>query len=264
MFEPYATMQFATSFFSNHYGKLTISALVCILLCKNYQLQGRLHKAKKRKNILLTKLATAVEKFKRTSGKEKQEYLCDVIFFDGRAGNCADHVVEKLDCPLQSCPAYKIRKIISYINAATTSLDLCIYVFRNKTLGNAILRAQKRGVKVRVISDEDKVFAHGSEVNRFVKTNIPIFFTGSPFIMHEKYLILDSAIVLHGSLNWTTFAMSGNYESVVITDMPSTVRQFQKHFDAFYERLRNDRLQRKKESKLTSAQIRKGESWDND
>lgn len=115
LFKSYQTneiMDWISSFFSNNYGKLTTTAMVCFLLYKTYQyhhLQQKLAQVLEMKSLLLQELSTTKEDLRKLSVIERQESLCDVIFFTGREKGCADHVVDNYDCPLDSCPAYKMR-----------------------------------------------------------------------------------------------------------------------------------------------------------
>uniref|UniRef100_A0A8D8X888 Mitochondrial cardiolipin hydrolase n=1 Tax=Cacopsylla melanoneura TaxID=428564 RepID=A0A8D8X888_9HEMI len=253
-------MDWIVSFVSQNYFKISTAAFVCLITYNNYRLQE-----KRRETLLLAKLyakqlAATKQKLKDLEQIKIKESLCDVIFFVGRAGECADHIIEKFDCPLPSCPASKIRKMVSYIDAAETSIDMCLYLMTNKTLGDSIFRAYKRGVKLRIISDGDMAFASGSQFVRLLDQNIPVYLTGPPYIMHEKYLILDSTIVMEGSMNFTTQACSGNYEHVVISGAPGVVNAFRNHFDTLYELLKQERKQLIRESEKMSDSLR--ENWD--
>uniref|UniRef100_A0A8D9AYL9 Mitochondrial cardiolipin hydrolase n=1 Tax=Cacopsylla melanoneura TaxID=428564 RepID=A0A8D9AYL9_9HEMI len=215
-------MDWIVSFVSQNYFKISTAAFVCLITYNNYRLQE-----KRRETLLLAKLyakqlAATKQKLKDLEQIKIKESLCDVIFFVGRAGECADHIIEKFDCPLPSCPASKIRKMVSYIDAAETSIDMCLYLMTNKTLGDSIFRAYKRGVKLRIISDGDMAFASGSQ---FVR-------------------LLDQS----------------NYEHVVISGAPGVVNAFRNHFDTLYELLKQERKQLIRESEKMSDSLR--EKWD--
>ena len=48
-----------------------------------------------------------------------------------------------------------IEKLISYLGKAQRSMNICVFNLTNDRLANAIHDAHKRGVKVRVISDDE-------------------------------------------------------------------------------------------------------------
>lgn len=93
-------------------------------------------------------------------------------------------------------------------------------------------------------------------------TDIPVRLTGPPYIMHHKFVLIDSSLVLQGSMNWTTQACSGNYENVVITGTPGIVSAFRDHFDTLYTRLSEERQKLIKESEKISEKLSEKESWD--
>lgn len=47
-----------------------------------------------------------------------------------------------------------IRKMVRYISMAKMTIDLAIFSFTNDDLANEIIAAHNRGVKVRIITDD--------------------------------------------------------------------------------------------------------------
>ena len=56
-----------------------------------------------------------------------------------------------------------IKKMVNYIAKAKSSIDLCIFSFTNDDLANEILAAHKRGVAVRIITDDEAMKGKGAE-----------------------------------------------------------------------------------------------------
>ena len=56
-----------------------------------------------------------------------------------------------------------IKKMVKYISMAKRSLDLCIFSFTNDDLANEIIAAHKRGVKVRIITDDEAMQGKGAD-----------------------------------------------------------------------------------------------------
>jgi len=44
--------------------------------------------------------------------------------------------------------------------------------------------------------------------------------------MHHKFVLIDDRMVAFGSFNWTSQAVTGNNESVLMTEDPTIVRPF--------------------------------------
>jgi phosphatidylserine/phosphatidylglycerophosphate/cardiolipin synthase-like enzyme len=130
-----------------------------------------------------------------------------------------------------------LQRIVARLTNARTAVDICVFTITDDRISNAILAAHKRGVKVRIITDNDKAFDPGSDVPRFQAAGIPLKVDMTPFHMHHKFAIFDRVRLLNGSYNWTRSAADQNEENVVDTGDPAAVAAFQKEFDALWQKL---------------------------
>jgi len=103
--------------------------------------------------------------------------------------------------------------IIKDINLAKKSIELAIYEITNDKIINALLNASKRGVKVKIIVDDE--FLNNQKIKDLNKTGILITGDNSKYTMHNKYMIIDGKIVWSGSGNYTYYAFYRNYENFV-------------------------------------------------
>lgn len=55
--------------------------------------------------------------------------------------------------------------------------------------------------------------------------------------MHHKFAIIDSCILITGSLNWTANAIFGNFENVTLTNNPSVIEQYEDQFKYIWQLL---------------------------
>lgn len=58
-----------------------------------------------------------------------------------------------------------VDRIVQYLTKATKSLKICVFNITNDRLANAIADAHKRGVNVRLISDDECMNNPGSDVS---------------------------------------------------------------------------------------------------
>ena len=56
-----------------------------------------------------------------------------------------------------------VKKMVNYIAKARSSIDLAIFSFTNDDLANEILAAHKRGVAVRIITDDEAMKGKGAD-----------------------------------------------------------------------------------------------------
>lgn len=129
--------------------------------------------------------------------------------------------------PREDCAA----AIIALINRSIKSMDLCVFTITDDRLTAAILAAHARGVKVRIMTDNEKSYDEGSDTWRMALAGIPVFVDTSHFHMHHKFGIFDDRIVLTGSYNWTRSASANNEENLVILEDRGLIRRFQNEFE---------------------------------
>ena len=105
-------------------------------------------------------------------------------------------------------------------------------------IAEAIEKAHRRGVEVRILTDDDKSADRGSDAGRLAARGIPLRVDRSPGHMHHKFAISDRRILLNGSYNWTRSACTSNNENIAITNHKPLVQQFEKEFLRLWKHLR--------------------------
>ncbi|QWF17516.1 phospholipase D-like domain-containing protein [Lysobacter capsici] len=129
-----------------------------------------------------------------------------------------------------------LRKLRELCRGAKRSVDICVYTISDDRLTEEILACHKRGITVRVISDNDKKFDEGSDVLRLRELGVPLRIDDSPFHMHHKFALFDGRVLANGSFNWTRSATTSNEENLVVTDDANLVRCFAGQFEELWEK----------------------------
>ena len=123
------------------------------------------------------------------------------------------------------------RTIIRLLKRSRKNLDLCVFTITDDRLAEEILAAHRRGVRVRILSDNDKANDLGSDIERLAAAGVLVCVDESEHHMHHKFALFDDFHVLTGSYNWTRSAAMHNRENVLVSDDPKLVRQYQAAFD---------------------------------
>jgi phosphatidylserine/phosphatidylglycerophosphate/cardiolipin synthase-like enzyme len=115
-------------------------------------------------------------------------------------------------------PVAKI--IIREIEAAQKSIHLLIYSLTDDDVADALIRAAKRGVDVRIVMDKSQTSEKHS-LNELLTQKLGakrvIERTGKGRgIMHEKMAVYDGLTVSLGSYNWTDNARDNNWENLIL------------------------------------------------
>ena len=110
-----------------------------------------------------------------------------------------------------------VRRIVELFGKARKRVDVCVFTITDDRIADALLTAHRRGVAVRVVSDDDKALDQGSDIARFRAAGVPVRLDASPNHMHHKFAIFDETLLLTGSFNWTRGATERNNENFVVT-----------------------------------------------
>ena len=128
-----------------------------------------------------------------------------------------------------------VQRMKSYIDYAKKSIDLAIFSFTNDDLANAILAAHKRGVKVRIITDDEAMKGKGADTQRMADAGIPCRTDSEEqYHMHNKFMIVDSLYIVTGSFNWTFQAGKSNQENVVVIDGQYYIDKYNAEFNKLW------------------------------
>lgn len=118
----------------------------------------------------------------------------------------------------RSDPVAKI--LVREIDAAHKSIHLLIYALTDDGLADALVRASKRGVDVRIAMDRSQSEGNSSLADSLIeklgKKNVVIRTGKGRGIMHEKMAIYDGLTVTLGSFNWTDSARDYNWENLIV------------------------------------------------
>lgn len=127
------------------------------------------------------------------------------------------------------------QRIAGLLKTSRHSVDICVFTITDDRITSAILDAHGRKVAVRVITDNDKAFDRGSDVERLARAGVDVCVDRTQHHMHHKFAIFDRKRLLTGSYNWTRSAASSNEENFIIVDDNRLRTQFQDEFDRLWK-----------------------------
>lgn len=141
--------------------------------------------------------------------------------------------------------------IVKAMDSAAETLDLSIFTFRSTKIAEALLRAKKRGVKVRVVLDESQNDSDAVRDYRdwlaYHKIKVRILAGPDPEgpdwaqKNHNKMLVIDGKLVQTGSMNYTKNAVMFNFENGAFTTDPTDAAAYQAFFNDLWKN-RNGRF----------------------
>ncbi|MGL4420548.1 MAG: phospholipase D-like domain-containing protein [Gemmataceae bacterium] len=128
-------------------------------------------------------------------------------------------------------------QIIHRITYARRTIDICVFTITDDRITRILLEAHRRGVQIRIISDNEKSQDAGSDVVRLEQAGIPTRIDRSIDHMHHKFAIFDGLRLINGSYNWTRGAAEQNLENIVDSGEPALIDTFQDYFEQLWQKL---------------------------
>jgi phosphatidylserine/phosphatidylglycerophosphate/cardiolipin synthase-like enzyme len=105
----------------------------------------------------------------------------------------------------------------------------------------ALLRAHRRGVEVKLIADKTTPCGRNSGIDPLASAGVPIWIDHSARIAHAKIMVIDESLTLNGSYNWTR-AAAANSEDLNLVASSAVAEAYAAHLrDRQTRSLRFDR-----------------------
>lgn len=123
-------------------------------------------------------------------------------------------------------------KIAAGFDAAQQTIDLAIYTFDLPSLADALLRARQRGVQIRVVTDSRSLRMDG--IHALVQAGVPVVPNNRLAIMHDKFAVIDGAVVWTGSMNYTFSDAYRNDNNVIEIHSPDLAQNYTHEFEKMF------------------------------
>ncbi len=124
------------------------------------------------------------------------------------------------------------------VGAAQTSVDAALYRLNNPFLARVLAEAAQRGVRVRLVLDRGKYEETTATRETLTESHLPFRLSygrlGRDSKMHHKFAILDDALVLTGSYNWTIESEKENFDNLVVMREAAHVLLYRSEFEALW------------------------------
>jgi phosphatidylserine/phosphatidylglycerophosphate/cardiolipin synthase-like enzyme len=128
--------------------------------------------------------------------------------------------------------------IVDQLNRVLSSVDICVFTISDDRIAEAVMKCHERKVKVRIITDDEKIEDLGSDIRMFAAFGIETRVDNSPHHMHHKFAVFDHQRVLTGSYNWTRSAFERNQENILLTDDKRVVAAYREEFERLWNSMK--------------------------
>ncbi|MBV9657092.1 MAG: phospholipase D family protein [Verrucomicrobia bacterium] len=114
--------------------------------------------------------------------------------------------------PNGGCTAAVVREL----GNARSSVLIEAYSFTSKPIAQALIAAQRRGAKVEAVLDYSNKTEPYSEAGLLARSGVATYLDGRYKIAHSKVMVIDGAVVITGSFNFTHSAEADNKENLLV------------------------------------------------
>ena len=128
------------------------------------------------------------------------------------------------------------RGVLPLIEEAEKTIDVSIFFLTHNNISRELVKAHKRGVKIRVILDATAATNGYSKHNYLREHGIPVKVESWGGKMHMKAAVFDKKHVIVGSMNWTLAGERNNDENtIIIKNSPKHANQLSSFFNSMWE-----------------------------
>lgn len=123
-------------------------------------------------------------------------------------------------------------RLVELIGLAQNSISFMAYSFTSDEIAAAMLERAAHGVAVSGVFEESQVESNlGGEYRTLRSAGLDVHLDGNPRNMHHKLIIIDRAIVVTGSYNFSLSAETRNDENTLVVYSPEVAALFQAEFE---------------------------------
>lgn len=129
-----------------------------------------------------------------------------------------------------------LNAIVDTLRKAERSAKICVFTISDNRIVDAIKDMQLNGVNIKIISDNDKRYDKGNDIDYIAnRLGIDVKLDTTSAHMHHKFAVIDDEITITGSYNWTRSAETKNYENILVTDDKKVAETYTREFDKLWE-----------------------------
>lgn len=120
------------------------------------------------------------------------------------------------------------------IDQAVLSVDMAAYSLDLWSIRDALLRAHRRGVSVRLVVESDNL--DSDELIQIAEAGVPVLGDRREGLMHNKFAVIDRYEVWTGSMNFTVNGAYRNYNNLLRVRSSRLAENYLAEFDEMYVR----------------------------
>ena len=153
-------------------------------------------------------------------------------------------VVAQTDSHLYSPGTNLERAELTQLETATRSVDVAMYGFTDRELGEELASLARRGVRIRVYRDREQFaqemqFGGPTTTSILLAAGIEVRVKGARDLMHLKSYAVDGRLLRSGSANWSPTGLKRQDNDVLYEASPEAIERFGRKFEEMWSKATN-------------------------
>jgi phosphatidylserine/phosphatidylglycerophosphate/cardiolipin synthase-like enzyme len=121
--------------------------------------------------------------------------------------------------------------IVKELGKARSEVLVLAYSFTSAPIAKVLKDAHERGVKVSVILDSSNETTKYSSATFLTNAGIQTLIDSKHKIQHSKYMVVDRAVVITGSFNFSNAAEASNSENLLVIRDASLAEKYRQNWN---------------------------------
>lgn len=123
--------------------------------------------------------------------------------------------------------------LIEKIDASKKTIDVAVFEFDLESVAQALIRAQNRGVRVRIVYDDEHTDPD-PQIGKVKAAGIPTVADQRSAFMHNKFFVFDNLCIWTGSFNISLNAAYRNNENALYFCSSEVAQNYRAEFNEMY------------------------------
>ena len=128
-------------------------------------------------------------------------------------------------------------ELADLFDSAQSTIELAFMGFHRQTIVDAVVRAQKRGIKIRFVGDASYGERGELGYEALNALDVPMSVGNAAHIMHNKFAVVDGRFVFFSTANITNTGLTMSYNNCLIVESIPLAKFFQAEFDQCFSGL---------------------------
>lgn len=126
-------------------------------------------------------------------------------------------------------------RLLTLVNGARERIDFLAFAFTSPELAQAMIARHLLGVGVRGVLESGQAASLGTQWEALRLAGVDVRLDGNPDNMHHKVIVIDAAVVVTGSYNFSRSAEEFNDENLLVLHSPEAAGRFLEEIDRIYD-----------------------------